>query len=197
VPGLKNFGTIDPLHVKRVVVAEDGNSPVSINLALSNIEVLGFSNTKVLEASFDQTKYITKLKFVVPDIKILSDYEGKGRVLTLPLNGNGKAQMDIKNLTANVICKLKRRDEYGMKFTDIQKVRMDIDVGGFHINLENLFNGQEVLEQTANNLFNDNWKELFEALRPSITATIQTVLEDRYKKLFAYIPATYFIEDLE
>ncbi|XP_058982658.1 uncharacterized protein LOC131804191 [Musca domestica] len=105
--------------------------------------------------------------------------------------------MGLENLLINVICKLKRRDEDGMKFTDIQKVRLDIEVGGFHIDLENLFNGQKDLEQTANNLFNDSWKELFEALRPSITATIQTVLEDRYKKLFAYIPATYFIEDLE
>ncbi|XP_073819945.1 protein takeout-like [Musca autumnalis] len=198
IPGLKNFGSIDPLHVKRVKVAEDGNGPVAINVDLTNMEVLGFGNVIVKDASFDQKKLITKLKFALPEMKINSDYSMKGRILTLPLNGKGKTRMEMKNLEMDVICKLKRRDEGGVLFSDIDKVQIpNLKVNGFYVEMDNLFNGQMALEQSAHSLFNDNWREFFETLRPSITETIRTVMEDRYKKVFAFVPVRYFIEDFQ
>uniref|UniRef100_A0A1I8N7S0 Hemolymph juvenile hormone binding protein (JHBP) n=1 Tax=Musca domestica TaxID=7370 RepID=A0A1I8N7S0_MUSDO len=197
IPGLKNFGSIDPLSVKRVKIAEDGNGPVAINIEFNNMDVIGFSKTTIKDARFDQSKLTIKIKIYVPKIIIKSDYSMKGRILTLPLNGNGKSHLEMENMELDTICKLKRREEDGVKFADVDKVLMNIKVSGFHVQLDNLFNGQEVLEQTANNLFNDNWSELFEALRPSITETIRSVTEDRFKKVFAFLPVKYFIEDYE
>ncbi|XP_073819944.1 protein takeout-like [Musca autumnalis] len=198
IPGLKNFGSIDPLHVKRVKVAEDGNGPVSINIELTNMEVHGFSKTIVTDANFDPKKLITRLKFALPEVKIISDYTVNGRVLTLPLNGHGQTRMEIKNLEIDVICKLKRRDEGGVIFSDIDKVIIpNLKVNGFHIEMDNLFNGNVALEQSAHTLFNENWRDFYETLRPSITETIRTVMEDRYKKVFAFVPARYYIEDFQ
>lgn len=92
---------------------------------------------------------------------------------------------------------MKLREENGHKFTDLDKLRVEVaDLGRLQSNWENLFNGQRDLEESANALFNDNWKELFEALKPSFTLTVQKVLEDRFRKLLAYIPADYYFEDL-
>uniref|UniRef100_A0A1I8MSL5 Hemolymph juvenile hormone binding protein (JHBP) n=1 Tax=Musca domestica TaxID=7370 RepID=A0A1I8MSL5_MUSDO len=197
IPGLKGLGSIDPLHVKRITINEKGNNAISLNIVLSNVLLEGLRNTQVNEANFDKSKYMTKAKYTLPDTTLKFDYEVEGRILSLPMNGKGKGEMKIQNLKIDVDLKFKLREEDGFKFTDVEKARVLInDVGGFHFNLENLFNGQKDLENSANELLNTSWMEIFQTLRPSIRTTIQTILEDRFKRVFGHIPGTYFIEDL-
>ncbi|XP_013117221.2 protein takeout [Stomoxys calcitrans] len=198
LPGLKSLGSFDPLHVKSVTIAEDGSGPVSINIGLTNLVLTGLKHTTVDDASFNPTKLITKVKFTVPKVQIDADYKVKGRVLTLPLDGNGKAKIVIEKLKMEVAVRLKLRKEDGALFTDVEKTRLEIhEVGGFQLRLDNLFNGQKVLEETATSLFNDNWRDLYEVMKPSISATVQTVMNDRFSKIFHYVPVTYYISDIE
>ncbi|XP_075169603.1 uncharacterized protein LOC142241692 [Haematobia irritans] len=97
----------------------------------------------------------------------------------------------------DIAIRTKIRREHDHLFTDVEKLRVDVrEIGGFQMHLDNIFNGQQVLEESANALINNNWRELYEVLKPSITATVQTIMSDRFKKIFAFVPATYFIEDL-
>uniref|UniRef100_A0A1I8MB68 Hemolymph juvenile hormone binding protein (JHBP) n=1 Tax=Musca domestica TaxID=7370 RepID=A0A1I8MB68_MUSDO len=197
VPGLKSVGPIDPFRIKRISLAEDASRIVSINIDFTNVELHGLRNTIINDADFELTKLVNKMTMTVPELIMTSDYVMKGRILALSLNGNGKAQTKLENLKLNVIYKMKLREENRHKFTDLDKLRVEVvDLGRLQSNWENLFNGQRDLEESANALFNDNWKELFEALKPSFTLTVQKVLEDRFRKLFAYIPADYYFEDL-
>ncbi|XP_075158067.1 uncharacterized protein LOC142231337 [Haematobia irritans] len=198
LPGLKTLGPLDPFYIKRVAIAEDGNGPAAINIGLTNLEMTGLKHTVIEDASFNPAKSVTKVQVYVPKVNINADYSVKGRVLTLPLDGNGKARIVIKKLKIDVAIRLKGRKEDGFFFTDIDKIRMDInDVGGFQLDLDNLFNGQKVLEETANRLFNDNWRDLYEVMKPSISATVEKILDDRFRKIFSYVPANYFIENIE
>ncbi|XP_061395587.1 circadian clock-controlled protein daywake-like [Musca vetustissima] len=197
VPGLKSVGPVDPFHIKRISLTENTSSIISINIGFTKVELRGLRNTIVDDADFDQTKLVTKMTLSVPELIMTSDYQMKGRILALALDGSGKAENKFKNLKFNLICKLKLREENGFKFTDLDKLRVEVaDVGLYQSHWENLFNGQKDLEDSANAVFNDNWKELFTAFRPSFTATVQKVLEDRFKKIFAYIPASYYFGDL-
>ncbi|XP_075158054.1 uncharacterized protein LOC142231325 [Haematobia irritans] len=87
LPGLKSFAPFDPLYVKRVAIAEDGNSPVSLNIELTNVEMTGLKDTSFLDASYEHAKGVTKLQMSIPTLNMNSDCDLKGRVLSLPLNG--------------------------------------------------------------------------------------------------------------
>lgn len=89
------------------------------------------------------------------------------------------------------------RNEDGHIFTDIDKLRANIiEIGAFHVQLDNLFNGQKQLEDTANALFNENWREFYEFLRPGITSAVEAVMKDRLPKVFTFVPADYLIKGL-
>ncbi|KAM7361954.1 protein takeout [Cochliomyia hominivorax] len=197
IPGFKEGGTFDPLLVKRIVIAQDPNNPVALNAELADVVIRGIGNMQVKDANFNSNTLVTRLKLFVPKLRFDSNYKVDGRILNLPLKGNGKAVFEIDNIELFVNLKLKLRDEYGHTFTDIAKLQAEVgDVGGFHIHLGNLFNGQKDLEESTNAVLNESWRNLFEVLRPSITEAVQVVLNDRLSKAFSHVPADYFIADI-
>lgn len=81
-------------------------------------------------------------------------------------------------------------------FADVQKVKVSFkQIGNFKIKLNNLFGGNTELESTAHTLFNENWRQFYEILRPAAEQAIEAVMLDRAKKTFDYVPATYLIQD--
>lgn len=92
---------------------------------------------------------------------------------------------------------LKLRDEHGYTFSDIDKLHLEItEVGGFRVHFNNLFNGQKVLEDSTNTVFNENWRDFYEILRPAITQAVQAIMKDRLTKAYGYVPANYFIANI-
>lgn len=80
---------------------------------------------------------------------------------------------------------------------DIDKLHAEIkEVGGFGIRLDNLFHGQKVLEESAHVVFNENWHEFYEILRPAIKSAIENIVTERLSKIFANLPATFIIGEL-
>lgn len=81
-------------------------------------------------------------------------------------------------------------------FADVQKVKVSFrEIGIFKIKLNNLFGGNAELESTAHTLFNENWRQFYEILRPAAEQSIEAIMLDRVKKTFDYVPATYLIQD--
>ncbi|XP_037811850.1 protein takeout-like [Lucilia sericata] len=197
LPGLKEAGSYDPLYVKRVVIAQDANNPVALNAELINLVITGVSQMQVQDASFNPKSLKSTLKLFVPKLRFDSDYKLKGRILNLALNGNGKSLIEIDNFVLILNIQLKLRDEHGLTFTDIDKLHLDIkDVGGFHVHFDNLFNGQKDLEDTTNAVFNDNWRDFYEVLRPAIREAVEFIMKDRLSKAYSYVPGNYFIADV-
>ncbi|XP_059217610.1 protein takeout-like, partial [Stomoxys calcitrans] len=197
IPGLPSLGPFDPLKVKRVVIAEDGNGPVSVNMVFTNMVLTGLTGAVLDDVNLNPTKSVMKLQIKLPKVNVKSEYDVKGRVLSLPLIGSGKALVDIGNLKAELALRYKLREEGGLTFADIEKIRVDFkDAAEFRLTLDNPQSEQTVLEEATNSAVNENWREYFEVMRPSITETVESIMGDRLQKMFSYIPATYFIEDI-
>ncbi|XP_073816223.1 uncharacterized protein [Musca autumnalis] len=102
----------------------------------------------------------------------------------------------LKKFTVYIKMKLKLRDEGGFTFTDIEKLQLDIkSIDSFQIYLGNLFHGEKELEESANALFNDNWRELYQILKPAIRRSVETVMQDRLSKVYSFVPANFLILD--
>ncbi|XP_059217615.1 uncharacterized protein LOC131994756 [Stomoxys calcitrans] len=194
-PIFKPIGSLDPLHIKRISM-QHAKSPLEINFDLLEIEMKGLGGFLVKESKHDFEALNGIMTFEVPKILVESNYKMKGKILSLDLNATGKTTISIDKFVSKMFVHFKLRDSDGFTFADVEKLKVEVlDIGGFHIHMGNLFNGQKDLEDGANSLFNDNWRDFFEIMRPAISSSIEAVMNDRLKKLFAIIPVHYVIED--
>ncbi|XP_073814716.1 circadian clock-controlled protein daywake-like [Musca autumnalis] len=196
IPGLKSVGTLEPVHVKKIKFHHK-QPPVDLHILLQKVEINGLGDVKGKQTSFNPKTLTATVVLVVPKLKLHSDYAVKGNTRSFTLDGSGKLDLSADNLVIHLKLQLKLRQTDGYTFADIDKVNLDItEVGDFHIHLDNLFNGQKELEDTVNNFLNSNWRSFYEAVRPGISAAIEAVLKERLAKVFASIPANYFIANI-
>ncbi|XP_061397266.1 circadian clock-controlled protein daywake-like [Musca vetustissima] len=196
VPGLKSIGSLDPLLVKRITI-QHNQSPLVVDATLSDIAITGLGNAQVQDTQLDLGKLVSSATIFVPKFTMNSDYNAKGQILGLPLNSNGKLTLSAEKFAVHITMKLKLRDEGGFTFTDIEKLHLDItSIGGFTVYMGNLFNGQKELEDSANALFNENWRELYQILNPAIRQSVETVMLDRIGKVYAFVPANFLVADI-
>lgn len=90
----KSIGIIEPLRLNRVRVISGDNGPVGINATLKKVVVNGFKDVQILENVYNQKPKINKVTWntilFLPKLKFDSQLRVVGRILLIPLNGNGK-----------------------------------------------------------------------------------------------------------
>ncbi|XP_073840763.1 protein takeout-like [Musca autumnalis] len=195
VPGLKSIGTLDPLHVKRVKISQGGQGgPVAFNMELTKAELSGLGAAIFEDLGSNGNNLDLKLKMTLPSFKLNADYTMQGNILSLPLNSHGKTRMTFQNavFSCNAHCKLREEGEF--MFVDLEKVQIIFeDIGAVQFRLDNLFGGNTALEESAHTLFNENWRAIFEVLRPSLSQTTEIVLKDVLSRILAILPANHYV----
>ncbi|XP_030370409.1 protein takeout [Scaptodrosophila lebanonensis] len=194
LPGTNMLGPIDPLQIKRIKFSPS-NGAIVFNAELRNVQIKGASRAVVQSASYDPTSHATKILTSAPKLRFEFDYKVKGHILALNLNSQGKGYFEADEPSLDSVVLVKPSITPEAAFADVQGVKINLKIGGFRIRLENLFGGNKDLEDTAHVLFNENWRDFFELMRPTIEQTVETILLDRFKKTFDYVPANYFIEN--
>lgn len=106
----------------------------------------------------------------------------------------------LRNLSENVVMLyeffMNQRITPEATFADVQDLKVTLrDTGNFTIQLNNLFKGNEELEKTTNMLFNQNWRPVYEIIRPAVEEAVESVMLDRSKKAFNYVPAKYLFRN--
>lgn len=124
----------------------------------------------------------------IPAIKIDGKYKIDGRVLVLPIQGEGNAHLVFDNANLVVKYKPKVSEKNGKKFIQTDRFQLDFDTTRLHINLENLFNGNKELGENMNQFLNQNWRDILNELKPAITFAVEEILKGIINRIFAKIP---------
>lgn len=124
----------------------------------------------------------------VPKINIVGDYKINGRVLVLPIQGQGKADLAFDNAVLVVKYKPKVVIKKGKEYIQTESFQLDFDPSRLHIHLENLFNGDKALGDNMNQFLNENWREIFTELKPAITYAVEEILKGIINRIFSKIP---------
>lgn len=124
----------------------------------------------------------------VPKITVSGDYKINGRVLVLPIQGQGKANLVFEN--ADLVVKYKPRVvvKKGKEYIQTEKFQLSFDTTRMRINLENLFNGDKALGDNMNQFLNENWRDILNELKPSITFAVEGVLKAIINRIFSKVP---------
>lgn len=125
---------------------------------------------------------------MIPKIKIVGKYKIDGRVLVLPIQGEGDARLQFDN--ANLVVKYKPRiiEKKGKRYIQTEKFNLDFDTTRLHIDLENLFNGDKALGENMNRFLNENWRDILNELKPAVSYAIEEILKGIINRIFMKIP---------
>ncbi|XP_055923692.1 protein takeout-like [Eupeodes corollae] len=196
IPGLKVGKPIDPFFIKKLVYKQDNNQVATITANLTNLVTKGFAKTIVKESKVSKKDFSWETTLLVPKLRIDGHYKMEGKILVVPLQGNGEMFIECDDLTIKMHTKTRLYEKGGFTFYNVTGVRIDISISKLKTRFDNLFNGNKEIEDSTNEFFNENWRDLFEALRPVLIQTIEGVLLGQLQAYFHYVPANFFVSDI-
>lgn len=183
---------LEPLLIDRVDLKPTGSGAVDIRLSCYNCHVHGLSQAKLLNITLDLQKRHIALKLKVPRLMVTGKYDVQGKVLLFPIVGNGQSNITLSDIDVEAALDYrlykKKKEEYGQAI----KHRVTFTAGGFSIHLSNLFNGDRILGDNMNLILNENWKEVLNDMRPSISSTVGQIIVTIINQIFELIPYSQF-----
>ncbi|XP_016996692.1 protein takeout [Drosophila takahashii] len=176
--------SMEPLIVPQVKMDQDSGA-IYLHSVYRNVKVTGISKHTVNELRLEPSK----LKFIVsltfPKLHLESDYSIKGKIMMMPLLGDGHCKVDLVNITMRTELIGQEYKKNGANYLKINNVKVKYELSDVHIHLDNLFNGDKALGDRMNEFLNENWKALAEEVRPLMTKALVDILRASVDKLFA------------
>lgn len=95
---------LDPLSIDKMDIEQGGDSPVNLKINLRNFYIRGLSETKFtkidgFKRDYDKAKM--ELRFKFPVLRIEGPYKLDGKVLVLPVQGEGMANLTFRKLNTS------------------------------------------------------------------------------------------------
>ncbi|XP_055383167.1 protein takeout-like [Condylostylus longicornis] len=185
---------LEPFHLENATFG-DASTPrenFDVKLKMSDFDLFGLSKI-VFEKFVGFEKDPTKSKFEfygrIPNLKINAKYDVKGKVLGLPIEGDGPLEMEIGNVDVSLKIKLKESEKKDDKtYTKVDKYKILIDAKSFKINLKNLFKGDKNLGQSMNELLNKNWQTIWTEVRSDVGKIVGKFITDILNDVFTSLP---------
>lgn len=118
---------------------------------------------------------------------MLGDYEMSGRILLLPITGNGRANITLVNskIEHRLIGEPFEKD--GVKYMRLKEYRVTFDPQRVYMHFENLFN-DATLSQTMNRFLNDNWETVFNELKTGYSKSFGKIFREISNRIFEKVP---------
>ncbi|RVE44080.1 hypothetical protein evm_011273 [Chilo suppressalis] len=186
VPSL-SVPSMEPLHVSAINI-DSGAGPVVITQNYKNIKLHGLTDTILTTYKADLNHYRLRTDSLTPKMEFIADYIMKGRILVLPIQGKGIANITMLNLVVkhDLIGEPVTRD--GQTYMHIREYRVKFIPKKVLLYFSNLFNGDKRLGDQMNIFLNENSDLVFNELKESYENSLSSVFQDVTNKIFDKVP---------
>ncbi|KAL9889463.1 protein takeout-like isoform 2-T2 [Glossina fuscipes fuscipes] len=160
MPSLKLI-TFDRLEATKTA----SNTPLQLKFQLFDIKLSGLDNAKALSTKgFEKNTQYHEIEFQVPILKIMARYEIDGKLLLLPIKGNGNGEFILKDvhITSKHKFILEKRD--GKNYIKTVTFLTSLEPGSVTFKFENLFGGNKELTDATNKVLSDNSLDVWNAM---------------------------------
>ncbi|KAF4528513.1 hypothetical protein B566_EDAN015252, partial [Ephemera danica] len=189
--GIPTLGVppIDPLEITEIAMRE-GRGSAQFSLSLNNVLMYGLSELQLLSTSNEIPKGGVNMKadITIPRFQIISDYKIQGRILVLPIQGNGKSNFTLENLRITSFLENRLFEKDGEQFLEVMKFKPKVSAEKIHTKLDNLFNGNEQLGRQMNIFLNENSQEVFKDLAPALEEAFGEAFKQICNRIFLKVP---------
>jgi len=182
VPGL------EPLHIPDVDIFRGADAP-GFRAVLRDIDIYGASDFQLTKLKANIPNLTFRITVELPLLRLVGKYDINTRILVVPIAGIGPFSANATNCVAKGLLRGNLKEVNGVNYMNFTNLDLKLRIGDYNLRLDNLFNGDAVLSQAANNVLNDNRKEFIEAARPFIEKQVSDVLleiANKIVKKFAY-----------
>lgn len=170
IPNLK------PLEVEEIEVGEGPAGGIGLQMTCKKCKFYGIETSKLEAIHFDLQKKTIHLEVTNPKIEIVGKYTAAGKVLVLPITGNGDANISLENVKLKYDVYYELIKKNGKEHMKLKNPKLEIDTSGMTFKLTNLFNGDKLLGDNMNTFLNENWREVIKEFGPAVSETLSQVI---------------------
>ncbi|XP_058060767.1 protein takeout-like [Anopheles bellator] len=188
--GVPEIGLVplDPLRIDKMDIVQ-GDGPINIELNFRKVDLVGFREAQIKKASgFTANPTKMELNLLVPVASLIGGYKINGKVLILPIQGQGSSNMTMVNCDITLKWVGKLVDKNGKQFFQVDKSKANFDTSRFYMDFTNLFNGDKALGDNMNVFLNENWQDILKELKPAIAAAFTKIFEAVVSNVFNKVP---------
>ncbi|XP_063934870.1 protein takeout-like [Zophobas morio] len=159
-----NIPSLEPLIMQELISEE----AVGMKILTTNVSAYGCSDFIVKGINVDLDKQVYELHIDIPKLRIEADYTVDGKLLLLPVRGNGNLEANVTDCVSTCILQGELYEKDGETYSRFITIDLKTKVGGGHVRLENLFNGDKVILGLMNDVINKNLDAFLQELMPVI-----------------------------
>ncbi|EDV91332.1 protein takeout [Drosophila grimshawi] len=192
-----NLVQIDPLPVAKLQLKQGEDSPVNIDLTFTDNKLVGLSTMTYTKVKGFGKNLAQKheLLWNIKKISVLGPYTISGKVLILPISGNGVSNMTMVNAEAKTTFIGKPIEKNGETYMDVTNFKLYLNPERIYYHFTNLFNGDKALGDNMNAFLNDNWEAIFGEVKLSLESAFGEVYHAIIRNVFTKYPYDkYFID---
>ncbi|KAK9503718.1 hypothetical protein O3M35_010220 [Rhynocoris fuscipes] len=181
----------EPLILPEIIMNQ-GKGSVSVQSKYSNIKIFGPSQFILKSVKLDLDNDKVKIKLWLPRLETSGDYTINGRILMLPIAGQGISRGNYSDIEATAIMEGEKFIKGGKTYYNVKEFWVDFNIGHASVHLSNLFNGDQQLGEAMNEFLNENWQNVADEMKPVLEKTIG----DLFKKFSNRIYHKYPLDEL-
>jgi len=132
--------------------------------------------------------YGIKLEVAFDEISINGNYTMNGKILVLPINGEGECNITFKDTIVLIESFGKYITKDGETYIDIQEFKIKITPKRVLFNFENLFKNDKQLSDTINSVMNQQWQLVTDNLLPGYEEKFGEQLIGVANKIYHNVP---------
>ncbi|XP_046805082.1 protein takeout-like [Lucilia cuprina] len=133
-----------------------------------------------------------EIKLQIPVIHMTGDYNVKGQVIVLPVQGIGKHDITLNDVTLAIQFTGSRYVKNGRTYMKIENLTGSLTPKKVIFNFDNLFNGDKVLANNINVFINENWLEIFNEIHNSLFNGLTPIMQKIFNDVFSKYPYEEF-----
>ncbi|BES99101.1 JHBP [Nesidiocoris tenuis] len=185
MPKLGIFPT-DPLHFEHLSIAKNAKSSVGVDLEFHDFDIIGLKNINLDQLQMDWKTL--KVNASVPKVIAKGKYKADGKVLVLPVKGEGNCVLELDQFTTSATIYFTEKTVKGKKYYQIEKMSVPIDCQNLKMKFEGLFKGDKAIGDQMNAFMNENWRAIFNEIGPAVSNALEQAFIVMGNRLFSKIP---------
>ncbi|KAI4499872.1 hypothetical protein M0802_005128 [Mischocyttarus mexicanus] len=182
---------LDELHISL------GGGPDGYKARFMDIHAKGVSSLKVtgLRTRLSDDEVQVQLILTIPKIRADAKYRSSGTLILVQASGAGDYWGNYEGVKAKVFIRAKPYLNQGRRFLRLQQLKMDFSVQNIKMGVENVHDGNTILQAALNLFINSNSQELLKEMKPDLRRKLVQVMSNFIEKIFTQIPYDAWITE--
>ncbi|KAI4499870.1 hypothetical protein M0802_005126 [Mischocyttarus mexicanus] len=184
-----NIPPYNPFYINRIDFNQTSGS-ISLNSTFTDVKIFNAFNSDVKYFKYEVDKNRLKVKQNIPHIEMISEYYLNGKIMMLALSGVGLASINITDIdyTLKIDFEPYHEPKTNQEYFRVNDLQVDFNIRNAKIHLNNLFNGDKLLEETINIFLNNNWRLILDEFKPALVRNISEIIINIIDKIFTIYP---------